>query len=307
MHLLQSAGPDLSVDEPCERGGITPLLRIAAYSVSHGLSRGHLDTARLLLENGANPNAVDRRSRTPLHFIFPAHPNTPEFVGLLCKHGADVNARCDRGRSPLHCIARYGEKAARLVEILVRAGADPNAVDYDGHAPLHIACGATGDDFCSAGCADEDDDEEGEGGHERFVAFASALLQHGADVNIVSTMGVGLTALVRAACERNFQIATWLLRHGADLERRDKDGRTPVMVVAGLDNINIAPAAVWYFVKQGAALHKRDRAGRSILDIARSNEVKAVISDAIKMDQAGGCCDYNSRPVSFDRYFDRSE
>src|SRR4051794_1981459 len=80
---------------------------------------GLIDTARRLLQAGANPNAKNDRGHTPLHYAS-AEPN-PEIVKLLLDHAADPRARDDRGFTPLHCAA--GHWTTEIVRILLAAGA----------------------------------------------------------------------------------------------------------------------------------------------------------------------------------------
>ena len=52
----------------------------------HGL--GNIETAKLLLESGADANVRDRFGRTPI-----MEAKDAETVGLLIERGADVNAK----------------------------------------------------------------------------------------------------------------------------------------------------------------------------------------------------------------------
>ncbi|KAK8109560.1 ankyrin repeat protein [Apiospora kogelbergensis] len=66
-------------------------------------------------------------------------PTTPreEMLRLLLQHGADVNAVSDGGWKPLHNAAQKG--LTSIVEILLRAGADINATLSNGMTALHWA------------------------------------------------------------------------------------------------------------------------------------------------------------------------
>jgi Ankyrin repeats (many copies) len=92
---------------------------------------GRCDTetaARLLAED---PDAIRTRNELdnePLHeACWSKHPG---LVRLLLEHGADVNAVGDSGRTPLHfAVWDGGPEAAGIVELLVQAGADVHALD----------------------------------------------------------------------------------------------------------------------------------------------------------------------------------
>src|SRR5262245_4255693 len=77
--------------------GDTPLHLAAAAS--------RLESAKVLLEAGADPNAVNRRGATPLHYACDPRPKSRgarnssaqvAIIEALVKHGADVN-QGDRG------------------------------------------------------------------------------------------------------------------------------------------------------------------------------------------------------------------
>jgi len=77
----------------------------ALQSAIQGSSE-HLKVAQLLLEHGANPNAVDAMQETPLH-VSVAYDMT-SFVSLLLKHGADIAAESALGWSAIATATRLG-------------------------------------------------------------------------------------------------------------------------------------------------------------------------------------------------------
>ncbi|XP_027360317.1 ADP-ribosylation factor GTPase-activating protein AGD1-like [Abrus precatorius] len=58
-------------------------------------------------------------------------------VELLLQHGADVNAIDSRGRTPLHYCIMRGKNAA--AKVLITRGANPAAEDEEGNTPLKLA------------------------------------------------------------------------------------------------------------------------------------------------------------------------
>ena len=83
----------------------------------------HTEIAALLLERGMNPNHRNWHHFTLLHHM--AAEGEMEKARLLLDHGADINALDEEYRStPLGCAARRGQK--EIVELLLERGADPN-------------------------------------------------------------------------------------------------------------------------------------------------------------------------------------
>jgi ankyrin repeat protein len=93
----------------------------------------HLEIARLLLENGMNPNHMNWHHTTLLHDM--AHEGDVAKAGLLLDHGADINAVDEEYRStPLGIAARWGN--LEMVKFLLSRGADPNLSGAPWSKPL---------------------------------------------------------------------------------------------------------------------------------------------------------------------------
>ena len=95
------------------------------------------EAARLLLERGAEVDAVAAGfSRvTPLHSA--AAAGQTAIAALLLEHGADPNAVQEGGFTPIHAAAQNGD--AELVRMLLARGADPSGATDDGRTPLDLA------------------------------------------------------------------------------------------------------------------------------------------------------------------------
>jgi hypothetical protein len=86
------------------------------------------------IDEGTNIQIQNEKHLTLLHL---ACMYEPPLVPLLVEHGADVNAVTIRGNRPLHTACRY---AHSVVEYLVNHGADVNAITEEGWIPIHLAC-----------------------------------------------------------------------------------------------------------------------------------------------------------------------
>ena len=115
--------PSAEVHRPNHKG-ITPIQRAC--------KNGWTKLARVLLENGANPNVK------PSPLFHPSHTGDVSMVDHLLAHGADPNGTTIRQRPLLAaCCSGY----YTIVMRLLGAGADANVVDpVTGATALHLAC-----------------------------------------------------------------------------------------------------------------------------------------------------------------------
>jgi ankyrin repeat protein len=124
---LLEADPELASAYSAD--GFTPL-HLAAYF-------GQEAMARILLDRGADPDAVSRNPMglRPLHSasVSQALP----IVTLLVDRGADVNAKQHGGWTPLHAAAFNGDLP--MARYLIAHRADPKLVSDDGKTPLDVA------------------------------------------------------------------------------------------------------------------------------------------------------------------------
>lgn len=166
--------------------GITPL-GLAAGA-------GRADLARILLDAGADPEAVS--AGRSLLFGAVERDDTA-LATLLLERGASPKATDRWGSTALHVAAGQGRTV--LAELLLANGADPRACDGDGWTPLHLAA---------------------RGGK---VEVARVLLAHGADVNARSwrrpgealgTRGAGDTPLGEALHQQQAQMVALLRDRG---------------------------------------------------------------------------------------------
>ena len=125
LKSLISAGAH--VNHASQYEGRTPLME-AALSKSPERSA----SAKLLIESGANVNAVNKSGYSAL--IMAAGEGHEDVLKLLIKAGADVNAQSQHGNCALLLAARKGH--ANVVRRLIAAGADVNRFDRKGNSAL---------------------------------------------------------------------------------------------------------------------------------------------------------------------------
>lgn len=96
-----------------QQGGFTPLLFAAR--------EGNVESARLLLEKGANVNDVAANGASAL--VIAAHSDNPELARFLLDRGADPN-KADAGYAAIHLAILHAD--VELVKQLLAHGANPN-------------------------------------------------------------------------------------------------------------------------------------------------------------------------------------
>ena len=95
-----------------------------------------METVKLLVEHGANPNIKDDSGKTPL-FGAINNPHGLAIVEFLIQHRADPFQEDDYGNSLLH-VAAYWRKP-ELVRFLLRLGLDANKKNAGQKTPLDEA------------------------------------------------------------------------------------------------------------------------------------------------------------------------
>ena len=115
---------DLLVAKDLDRGAYTGALQDTAIL-------GDVNSARMLLDHGADVNAADALGRTPLMYAVGSDVLPIDLVKLLIERGADVNAidghnqAGDTGVRPLDIARWHGDTP--ILELLIKSGAKGTA------------------------------------------------------------------------------------------------------------------------------------------------------------------------------------
>jgi ankyrin repeat protein len=115
-----------NLDWQDEKWGWTPL-HLAAI-------KGNEETARMLIDAGADLNLQDEDGYTPLNWA--ARVGKIEIVRMLIAAGADVNLQNEDGWTPLHLAAFTG--GLEIARMLIDAGANVNVQGEDGKLPYDL-------------------------------------------------------------------------------------------------------------------------------------------------------------------------
>lgn len=201
IEALLKAGADA---KSASTTGTTALMLAAAS--------GNADAVRVLLTHGANPNAKDiHQGQTAL--MFAAALNRTEAVRVLAANGADLNAvslvptplRPGGGRPPEQNAQQNADDNARNA----RNAAQNNRRGGRAARPLALG-GLTALQFAA---------------REGHTETVKALVEAGADVNLVSASDK-MSTLTLSILNGQYDIAKYLLEHGADPKPASTDGVT---------------------------------------------------------------------------------
>ena len=190
---------DLSNEEDIEKGRAP----IYTTNLNLAISMESEKCLELLLKNGANPNFLDSKGRTPLMY---AVLTSLKMVSALLDYKADPNLGDLEGRTPLTLAIVDSEVDEEIIQLLLEHGANPNIRDNSGYTSLTWAVND----------------------HDRIPGiFISALIRTGA---IISEKGMELfeLAVLFNILKREIQLENvkTLVSYGADPNIPDKRGVT---------------------------------------------------------------------------------
>ena len=249
-------------------------------AVMYAAANGDLELVRALIKAGANVKLKNQFGTSALTEA--AIIGSAPVVEALLKAGADPNFRTTDGETPLMAAARSGKVDA--AKALLAAGAEINAKEtWGGQSALMWAAAQSQADmvkFLASKDASLND-------HGRVNQWERKVIQEPRPKDLNKG---GFTALHYAAREGCAACVENLLAAGADPDAEDPDRMTPLLLA--LMNLHFDAAAV--LVKGGADLDKWDLFGRSPVYMAadvstlptKGNGAVAVIPSADKLSAA---------------------
>lgn len=101
----------------------------------HAITEVFEEMVNLLLERGARLDVKDYRGTTPLEIAVASGADV--IISALLDYGADIEARNEAGRTALHQAVEYG--SVPTVTLLLNRGADIHARGRHGETPLTLA------------------------------------------------------------------------------------------------------------------------------------------------------------------------
>jgi ankyrin repeat protein len=218
-------------------------------AIMYAAANGDLELVRALIKAGANVKPANQFGTSALTEA--AIIGSAPIVDALLKAGADPNFKNIDGETPLMAAARSGKLDA--AKALLDAGASINAKEsWGGQSALMWASAQSQADmvkFLASKDASLND-------HGKVNQWERKIIQEPRPKDMNKG---GFTALHYAAREGCVTCVQNLLAAGADPDAEDPDRETPLLLA--LENLHFDTAAV--LVKGGADLDKWDLFGRS--------------------------------------------
>ncbi|XP_068913159.1 uncharacterized protein [Tenebrio molitor] len=248
--------------------------------------------AKLLLDLGANINAIDKDAQNALHIALQNSKVNTTIVNLLIDKGIDVDVRDKYGITPLQYCCIKGHYDALV--ILLECGTNINAKDSMNRSPLYDAISRYNYN-CVKMLLDHGADINAADNSGKTVLHAASesfnqnnyyciemLLDHGADINAVDNSG---KTVLHAAFERfgesSYDYIKMLLDHGADINAADNSGKTVLHAASESFNQNNY-YCIEMLLDHGADINAADNSGKTVLHAA-STRFGGSSYDYIKM------------------------
>jgi hypothetical protein len=291
--MMVMAAPDTSLTllSAAESGDHAAAMRLAtakganvnatdadgSTAIMYAAANGDLELVRALIKAGANVKLKSQLGTSALTEA--AIIGSAPIIDSLLKAGADPNFKTPDGETPLMAAARSGKVDA--AKALLDAGADINAKEnWGGQSAIMWA--AAQDQAAMVKFLASKDASLNE--HGKVNQWERKIIQEPRPKDMNKG---GFTALHYAAREGCATCVQNLLTAGADPDSEDPDRETPLLLA--LENMHFDTAAV--LVKGGADLDKWDLFGRSPVYMAadvstlpmKGNGAVAVLPSADKL------------------------
>jgi len=236
--LLISRGADVAART--SDWGYTPLQLASLYQ--------RPEMVRALLDGGADPNATPSAWRVTSLTLLPLqHDVRVEIATMLLDAGADHSANGDRGIAALHNAAIRHHPD--LVRLLIDRGASLDVLTDAGYSAFAHALIR---------------------GH---LDVAHMLLDAGATPQLRLPDGTPLMQVVGSPIKG--KAIDLLIALGADIEERDLEGRTALLIAAMSNNQQLARG----LLERGASLAVRDNYGDTVWTLNRWEEMRALLRE----------------------------
>jgi ankyrin repeat protein len=215
VRRLLRAGADVSL---ANNYGATPMSLAAEV--------GNTDVLKLLLEVGANADSPNPDGQTALQAV--ARTGNVEAAQLLLAHHATVDAR-EKWGGQTALMWASARRHPEMMQLLISKGADVNARSIDRDYQRHVTAEGRPKSLDSGGLT-----PLLYAARENCVTCVDVLLKNKADIDLPDPEGV--SPLLVAIMNANWDLARQLIVAGADVNQWDIYGEAPLLTAVDLRN-----------------------------------------------------------------------
>lgn len=246
------------------------------WNMIESVLRGNQQALMLLLNQGADPNAMARGGMTAL--MFAAESGDTLMVQVLVLNGANLEATISEGTTPL--MVAVLNSHFRVAHFLLQKGANPNHLDdYKGSALIYAAAlnnYEIADLLLFYGASDTIRDKDGNTALMTAVYFgnlecADVLLQNGLPPDGPDKQGN--SPLMVAAQQGNLEMTGLLLEKNGGLETQNSSHYTPLAHAISYGQDSVARM----LVDSGANVHHSIKSNRNLYDLAHMQDQKNIL------------------------------
>ncbi|KAJ3450642.1 ankyrin repeat-containing protein [Anaeramoeba flamelloides] len=207
-----------------------------------------------LISKGANVNQANTMKWTPLHCACGSQNKFPnaEIIKILISNGADLSCKTESGWTALHLICELPKPNAEIVKALLENGANVNVTTEDGWSVVHFL-------------AEPRDDPRNRTSTCKALRL---VVNHGANVNFLNTDGFSAFHLlsVPEKGKIDLEILRNLINTKASLNLRKngkKNGETPLYLLCHNETIDFDACKL--MIRNGADLNIKCKNGNTPL------------------------------------------
>ena len=249
---------------------INNLLNTGSTLLIRTIENNNLHAVKLLLKHGANINIKNQDGKTPLDIA--KLKNNKKMIKLI-ESLFNVNKKNQQEQTPLFNAVQLNDKL--YIDILLKYGADVNAEDKYSLTPIVFA--QTVDILkllIDNGANIEHVTNKGLFPIWFFIMknandLATYMFDNGYNIDKINNLlSTGSTLLIKTIKKNNLHIAKLLLKYGADINIKNKDGKTP-LDIAKLKNNN----EMIELIESLLNVNKKDQLGETpLFNAVRSND-----------------------------------
>jgi ankyrin repeat protein len=213
-----------------------------------------VDLVQLILDNGGNPNAVDKDGYSPVHravFLKESYDGL-NILQLLLEKGENPNLLDEKEQcAPIHYVAEdVSETALEQMKILLKNRGDANVSGKDGATPLHLTAINLGNGPKLTGmlleCGGNPNLTENvmkrttlhlviqnkNENDQKRLDIVKLLLENGANPNAGDKQGsTPVHYVVKDNRSNSLNVLKLLLEHGGNILQKNNEGITPHLMV----------------------------------------------------------------------------